>query len=130
MTGITMDGRLYHVRVVYNTMERHFSLQSGINECYMLSGRHSRDLRGTGYSYQMGIEPDPLHPEDYDDFYQAVSAPVDSHVVTMPYGQGTITFDAEIQDGDDTSSGIIGGIRRWHGLKISFVPITPQRRPE
>ena len=95
MTGITMDGRLYHVRVVYNTMERHFSLQSGINECYMLSGRHSRDLRGTGYSYQMGIEPDPLHPEDYDDFYQAVR-----------------------------------GIRRWHGLKISFVPITPQRRPE
>lgn len=129
MNGITMDGTLYRVRVVYNTMERSFSLQSGVNEGYMLSGYHERDLIGTSYSYQMAIEPDPRHPEDYDTFYQAVSATVDSHTVTMPYGQGTITFEAEIQDGTDTSAGVVAGVRRWHGLKLTFAPVAPQRRP-
>lgn len=129
MNGITMDGTLYRVRVVYNTMERSFSLQNGVNEGYMLSGYHERDLIGTSYSYQMAIEPDPLHPEDYDAFYQAVSAPINSHTVTMPYGQGTLTFEAEIENGSDTSAGKIAGTRRWHGLKITFTPIAPQRRP-
>lgn len=130
MNGITMDGRLYRVRVVYNTMERHFSLQSGVSESHMLSGRHERDLLGTSYSFQMAIEPDPLHSEDYDAFYEAASAPVDSHTITMPYGQSQITFEAEIQSGDDTSAGMVAGVRRWHGLKITFSPISPQRRPE
>lgn len=130
MRGITLDGRLYRVRVVYNTMERHFALQSGVNESTMLSGRHERDLLGTSYSYQMAIEPDPIRPGDYDAFYEAVSAPADSHTVTMPYGQGQITFDAEIQDGSDTSAGMVAGVRRWHGLKLTFSPISPQRRPD
>lgn len=130
MNGITMDGRRYRVRVVYNTMARRFSLQSGVNEGYMLSGYHERDLLGTGYTYQMGVEPDPLHPEDYDAFYDAVSAPVPSHTVTMPYGQGSITFDAEIQDGEDTWSGRLAGKNRWTGLKVMFSPIAPQKRPD
>lgn len=130
MKGITMDGTWYRVRVVYNSMERSFSFQSGINEGYMLSGYHERDLIGTSYPYQMGIEPDPAHPADYDAFFQAVSAPVPSHSITLPYGQGTITFDAEIQDGRDVYGGKIGNIQRWHGLKVSFIPIKPQRRPD
>lgn len=129
MTGITMDGKHYRVRVVYNTMDRSFALQNGVNESYMLSGYHERDLLGTGYSYEMGVEPDPMHPEDYDAFYDAVSAPVPSHSVTMPYGQSTITFDAEIQDGKDTWRGRLAGINLWTGLKITFTPISPQRRP-
>lgn len=131
MNGITMDGKLYRVRVVYNTINRKFALESGVNEGYMLSRRHERDLIGTSYSYeQLGVEPDPFHPEDYDAFYEAISAPVPSHTVTMPYGQGTITFDAEIQDGEDTWRGRLAGVNRWSGLKVSFIPIAPQRRPD
>ena len=92
MYTVTMDGKSYRLRVRYNTMERAFELRSGDNEGYMLSGRHERDLLGTGYSYQFSVEPDPRHPEDYDAFYEAISAPVDSHEITMPYGQSTITF--------------------------------------
>lgn len=130
MRGITMDGRTYRVRVVYNTLTRSFDLRSGVNEDYMLSGRHERDLLGTDYIYQMGVEPDPASPEDYDAFFDAVSAPVDSHEVTMPYGQSTITFQAEIQSGEDSWHGRIAGVDRWHGLKVRFNPIEPQRRPD
>lgn len=130
MNGIFMDGTLYRVRVVYNTMERSFSLQSGENEGYMLSGRHERDLLGTGYAYEMAIEPDPADPEAYDQFYEAVSAPVDSHQITMPYGQTTISFQAEISGGKDTWAGRLAGVNRWTGLKIKFSPISLQRVPD
>lgn len=130
MTGILMDGTLYRVRVVYNTLERSFELRSGVNAGYMLSGRHERDLLGTGYLYQLGVEPDPSHPGDYDAFYDAISAPVDSHEITLPYGQGTMTFDAELTGGSDTWGGMLAGVSRWSGLKVQFSPISLQRKPE
>ena len=52
MNGILMDGTTYKVRVVYNSLVRSFELRSGENEDYMISGRHERDLLGTGYAYQ------------------------------------------------------------------------------
>ena len=127
MKGVVIDGTLYRVRIVYNTLERSFSLRSGVNEGYMLSGRHERDLLGTSYSYQMSVGPDPAHPEDYDAFYEVVSVPVDSHEVTMPYGQSTITFQAEISSGQDTWRGKLGGSDRWAGLTVQFSPASPQR---
>lgn len=128
MNGILMDGTRYRVRVVYNTLARRFDLPSGVNDGYMISRRHQRDLAGTGYSYELGIEPDPAHPEDYDAFYEAVSAPVDSHEITMPYGQGTMTFEAEVSSGEDTWTGKLAGKNRWTGLKVRFSPVELQRR--
>ena len=55
MNGILMDGTTYKVRVVYNSLVRSFELRSGENEDYMISGRHERDLLGTGYAYQLAI---------------------------------------------------------------------------
>ena len=130
MNGILMDGTRYRVRVVYNTLARRFDLPSGVNDGYMISRRHQRDLAGTGYSYELGIEPDPAHPEDYDAFYEAVSAPVDSHEITMPCGQSSITFQAEIQSGTDRWRGRLAGKNRWSGLKILYTPIEPQRPAE
>ena len=53
MKGVVIDGTLYRVRIVYNTLERSFSLRSGVNEGYMLSGRHERDLLGTSRDYAL-----------------------------------------------------------------------------
>lgn len=130
MTGITMDGKKYRVRLVYDTMLRSFSLESGGNEGYMLSRRHERDLIGTGYSYEMGVEPDKRWPEDYDAFWEAISAPVDSHEITLPYGQSTITFQAEVQSGEDRYQGRLAGKTRWSGLTVRYAPIEPQRQAE
>ena len=94
MNGVKLDGTLYHVRVVFNTLEQAFELMEGPNAGDMLSGRHERDLQGTAYSYQFGVERDPAHPDDYDAFFWAVSTPVDSHTVEMPSGQSTMTFIA------------------------------------
>lgn len=129
MNGILMDGTTYKVRVVYNSLVRSFELRSGENEDYMISGRHERDLLGTGYAYQLAVEPDPAHPEDYDAFYDAISAPAPSHKITMPYGQSTLEFDAEILGGEDRLLGKLAGINRWTGLVVDFQPLSLQRKP-
>lgn len=130
VTPIVMDGVTYRVRIVYDTMRRQFSLRSGPNAGVMLSGREERDLLGTAYGYSMSVEPDPAFRQDYDDFFEAISAPVDTHQITLPYGQSTITYDAMIESGEDTFGGRLGGQNVWKGLTVYYRPIEPQRTPE
>lgn len=127
---LNMDGTTYRVRIVYDTLIRSFELLEGVNAGEMLSGRHERDLLGTGYTYQMQVEPDPRYPTDYDAFFEAISAPVDSHTIIMPYGQTTITYEAMVESGQDTYRGIVSGRTRWRGLTVQYRYIEPQRVPE
>ena len=129
MEIITMDGVAYRLGTVYLSRRRTFTLIEGKNRGDSLAERRIRDLRGTGYSYSMRIEPDPAHQEDYDAFFEAISAPVDCHTITLPYGQGTITYEAAISDGSDIDKGIIGGLRRYTGLTVNFAYMQPQRLP-
>lgn len=127
---LNMDGTTYRVRIVYDTLVRSFELLEGVNAGEMLSGRHERDLLGTGYTYQMQVEPDPRYPTDYDAFFEAISAPVDSHTIIMPYGQSSITYEAMVESGQDTYQGTVAGQTKWRGLTVQYRYIEPQRVPE
>ena len=127
---LNMDGTTYRVRIVYDTLVRSFELLEGVNAGEMLSGRHERDLLGTGYTYQMQVEPDPRYPTDYDAFFEAISAPVDSHTIIMPYGQTNITYEAMVESGQDTYQGTVAGQTKWRGLTVQYRYIEPQRVPE
>lgn len=129
ISGITMDGVKYRVRVVYDSMENSFRLEEGPNSGTMLSGRKERDLLGTYYGHSMKVEPDPAHPEDFDAFFHAISAPVDSHRVSLPYGQGVIEYEAMVTSGRRVNGGKLLGKTRWHGLEVEYEPIEPQRTP-
>ena len=126
---VLMDGVTYRVRVVYNTLVRAFNLIEGPNAGEMLSGRHERDLVGTKYTYEMGVEPDPRYQADYDAFFDAISDPVVSHTITVPNGQNSLTFAAMIEGGSDTYRGQVGGQRRWGGLTVTFKAISVQKEP-
>lgn len=130
MDGITMDGIHYRVRIVYDSLKRSFSLLSGPNAGTMLTGRKERDLLGTGYTYRMEVAPDPRYPTDYDAFYEAISAPKESHIITMPYGQSTMTFEAMVQSGQDVYQGSLSGVNRWKNLSVTYEAIAPQRGAE
>ena len=126
---IVMDQIEYHLRVNYETLGRSFHLDDGENADYMLSGLYKRDLLGTYYDYAMEVEPDPQYPGDYDSFFEAITAPVDSHSLTLPYGQSTITFDAMVTSGSDLYRGKVAGFNRWGGLQVQFTAQKPQREP-
>lgn len=127
--GITVDGRAYRVKIVYDTYIDTFELVEGPNAGDMMSGLHRRDLRGTRAVYEMGIQPNPLYPDDFDDLYDLLRSPVDSHSVTVIDGQGTLTYDAQIQRGQRVYKGILSGRNIYEGGVIQFVPAKPQWRP-
>lgn len=127
MDGITMDGIHYRVRIIFDSLKRSFELLSGPNAGNMLTGRKERDLLGTGFSYQLEVAPDPRFPGDYDAFYDAISSPVESHTIIMPYGQTTIQYDAAIKSGQDLYHGQIGGVNRWRKLTVKYEYIEPQK---
>lgn len=126
---LTMDGTVYRVKIVYDTLVRAFSLIEGTNADDMLSGRYERDLIGTKFDYQMGIEPDARYQSDYDAFFDAISDPKNSHTITVPYGQGNLTYEAMVTGGSDTFAGTLSGEKRWHGLVVTFKAISVQKEP-
>lgn len=130
MAGITMDGKTYRVRIVYPSVEETATLKDGPNAGEMLSGRRERDLVGTYYDHSLAVEPDPRYPLDYDQFFEDITAPVPSHLITMPHGQGAVTYEAMVYSARHVANGVIAGIRRWKGLQVSFQGIRPARAPE
>ncbi len=129
MAGITMDGRTYRVLVIFPSVEESADLVEGPNAGKMLSGRRERDLEGTYYSHKLSVQPDPRYPQDYDQFFDDITAPVPSHTITMPHGQGTVTYDAMVSSARHVANGVLAGVRRWRGLEVSFQGIRPARRP-
>jgi len=124
-----MDGVTYKVRVKVNTLRRSFHIDDGDNAGTLMSGRYARDIVGTYYDYSMEVEPDPSSPGDYDAFYTAISAPVDSHMISVPFGQETMQFEAMVTSGSDQKKDRVGGITRWTGLSVNFTAIEPKRVP-
>lgn len=127
MKGIILDGREYDVRTIYGTLQRSFRILEGPNSGDSITGRTIRDPIGTKVDYSIRIEPNQYNPEDYDAFYEAISAPVDFHTITFPYGQREMTYDCYITAGTDAYNGKLAGFHRWTGLELEFTAISPQR---
>lgn len=130
MRTLRVDGLEYRVNLKYATLLRSFQIMEGRNKGDALTGRTIRDIIGTRYDYELAIEQDPEHPEDYDRFYEVITAPVETHVVTFPYGQTTLTYECMIEDGSDTYMGTYAGTELWEGLVIRFTAIEPKNNAE
>ena len=111
------------------SLRRSFRIEESERSGMVKSGEEFRDIIGTYYDYAMDVEPDPAAPEDYDAFFEAVSAPVEAHTVTLPYGQETITYQAMVSAGEDKQRDKVAGVTRWTGLTVTFTAKKPQRRP-
>lgn len=123
-----IDGRGYHVGVT--SIKRGAQIKDGPNGTAVRSGRMVRDMVGTYYDYTLELSTFDMDRAEYDALYEVLTAPVDSHFVTAPYGQGTLAFEAYItgvddvlEDMDEAGSGV------WGQLSVTFFSIEPIRRP-
>ena len=94
-----------------------------------MTGAMKRDIIGTYYNYSMEIDPVSSDLAEYDEFYEAISAPVDSHVLTVPYAQTTVTFDAYVANGEDELVSKNDDRSNWQNLSVNFVAMKPKRTP-
>ena len=123
----TIDGRSYNVTVPEGGLKRSGKVLDGDNTRRSKSGRMIRDIIGTYYNYSLELDTKGLDVAAYDRLFEALSAPVDSHVITMPYGQGTITLDAYVSNVDDVLKVMRDGRNLWGGLTFNFIAMAPQR---
>lgn len=129
MTSVlSLDGKAYpNLHVV--SLKRSFSVLDGDNAGRVMTGAMKRDIIGTYYNYSMEIDPVSSDLAEYDEFYEAISAPVDSHVLTVPYAQTTLTFDAYVANGEDELVSKYDNRSEWQNLSVNFVAMKPKRTP-
>lgn len=124
---ITVDGVSYpHIH--FTSIKRNFEILDGENAGRVMSGDMERDIIGTYYNYSVEVDADDGYTSEYDAFWEQISTPQDSHVITVPYGQSTLTFTAYVTQGSDELE-YIGNNNRWGGLGFNFIAVSPQRRP-
>ena len=130
-TPVIMDGVTYRVRIKADPpMEESFRVDDGPNLGTSLAGTEIPDIMGTYYNHLFTVEQNPAYPDDYDKFYNAVTAPVKSHTFELPHGQGTITYTGRVRSGSRLYSGMIAGRRIYKNLQIYVQAVAPQRLPE
>lgn len=125
----TIDGVGYP-GVGVESLTRSALIKDGQNAGELMSGEYERDLVGTYYHYTLvlsGMEPGST---DYDAMYEVLTAPVNSHQVVMPYGQGTLSFQAYIQNAGDALIAMTDTENWWGNLTIQFMAKRPQRVPD
>lgn len=122
----SIDGVELRVNVV--KLERGFSVTDTENSGRLQNYKMHRDVAGTFYNYTLEVEADVSYREDYDTFYEIISAPVSSHHMVFPYAQRTMDFEAYVTQGKDSLKQI-DGKNLWKGLSVYFVAMGPQRRP-
>lgn len=125
---LTVDGVEYR-KLHVCSVKRSFAVLDGPNAGRVMDGAMQRDIIGTYYNYSMQIDPEESDPEEYDALYEVLSAPQNSHTVSLPYGRNLLTFEAYIANGDDELFDLSREKNRWNGLTVNFIAVSPQRRP-
>ena len=126
-TLFTVDGIAYDVIEPENGLKRKGSVLDGEKAGRLLSGSMERDIIGTYYNYTLQIETNRLNPVAYDALFEVLTAPVDYHMVSFPYGQDTLAFKAYVANVEDTLKIIQDGVRYWGGVNVNFVAMDPAR---
>lgn len=127
--AFTVDNVAYDVFVPEGGIKRQGRVLDGDNVGRTKAGDMIRDIIGTYYNYEIQVDAKALSRDEYDALYDVLSAPVDSHILTVPYGQDTLSFKAYVSNVDDTLKKIGDDGNQWEGLSFTFTAMSPQRRP-
>lgn len=124
---ICIDGTYFNIFIPENGIKRSFSVADSDKAGRNIMGQMIRDIIGTYYNYTVMFETKYLSHSEYDRLYEVLSAPVDYHVITAPYGQTTLTFNAYVTGGEDTIKRIDKSGNHWTGLSVDFISMSPIR---
>lgn len=121
---ITIDSTTFDVGIIRITRKASMKVDS-IGTTMDLCKHY--DVQGTYFDYEVEIATSHMNVSDYDSLYELLTEPVESHTVTLPYGQSTLTFEARTTLANDRLISKFGGIKKWGTLKITFEALTPQK---
>lgn len=121
---ITIDDVTYKVGIIKITRTASQKLESlGTT----LDLRKHYDVKGTYYDYEVELATNNLDVGTYDELYEVLTNPQESHVVTMPYGQSSITFEARVSVASDSLVKNYNIFKKWGSIKVKFEALAPQK---
>lgn len=121
---ITIDNNTYNVGIVKITRR---ATQRIDNLGVTMDLRKHYDIRGTYYDYEVELSPKLISASDYDNLYEVLTTPQESHIVTLPYGQSTLTFEARVSVASDVLIQSFTSFKKWASIKVTFEALTPQK---
>lgn len=121
---ITIDNNTYSVGVIKVTRR---ATQNIENLGTTLDQRKHYDIKGTYYDYIVELATSKMRVAEYDSLYEVLTTPQESHIVTLPYGQGELTFEARVSVADDVLIKSFNNFKKWGTLKVTFEALTPQK---
>lgn len=92
-----------------------------------LDGVKHYKTNGTYYDYEITINTRHMNVAEYDKLYEVLTAPVDSYMVTIPYGQTEKTLKAIVSAGNDNIIQNFSTLRKWGSLKITIEALELER---
>lgn len=126
MQPFTMDGAAYNLCVT--ELRRSFAVLDTGEAGRTQNGRMYRDPVGTYYNYTMTVQRQGSDDASLDAFWEAVSAPVASHVCTFPYNRQTLTQRMYVTAGEQQLQ-LLRGEPRWGAVTVNFIAMDPQVTP-
>lgn len=123
---ISIDGTYYNARIPEDGIKRTFQVLDDDTTTRVASGAMHRSIIGTYYNYTVQFDCSDMDAAAYDQMYQVLSAPVNSHTIVVPYGQSTLTFSAYVTTGEDVLA-LKESVNHWKGLSVQFIAMSPQR---
>lgn len=124
MSLVIIDGNSYDVGIVKITRK---ASQSRENIGITMDQRKHYDVKGTYFDYDVHFNLRAMNVTDYDLLYEVLTEPVEYHTVTLPYGQSSITFIANIKYTEDSLVRNFNQMKRWGGFKVTFEALEPQK---
>ncbi len=125
----SIDGKSFpSVHVV--KLQRKFNIADGPLAGRNLDGIMIRDVMGTYFTYTLELWCNQMSQKEYEELYEVLNEPVDSHKLILPYNQKTMAFDAYITSGEDElkyMSETKGNY--WRGITCNFIAMKPYKRP-
>lgn len=121
---ITIDNNNFDVGVIKITRKASQRIE---NLGTTMDLRKHYDIKGTYYDYEVEFGTRNMSLNDYDSLYEALTTPQESHIVTVPYGQSTLTFECRVSVASDTLIKSFSNFKKWGTLKVTFEALTPQK---
>lgn len=121
---ITIDNNSYDVGIIKITRK---ATQDIDKIGTTMDLRKHYDIKGTYYDYDVELATYKMQVAEYDSLYEILTAPQESHTVTLPYGQTTLTFEARVSVASDSLIKSFAAFKKWSSLKVTFEALTPQK---
>lgn len=119
ISGLAFDIPVLYIKRKAEFLDKHATRTA--------KGTLKRELIGVYFNYEVKFGK-TTNTAEYDRLWEVLSLPREFCTVTVPYGQGEISFKAYLSNVSDEVRAQSGGHTYWQGLTVNFIAESPARR--